>query len=214
MVRKLVGSYKTDLKKYDVSYIRCFIAISAFFICGGIIGTAAGGAVSGEAADELCGFIREYVMSINGNGTKAGSLAGAIANIFIFPLLSVLLGSSVIGFLLIPPLIGCRGFLLGFSAASVIRVFGNEGKLLIFAAYGLNALISIPCLFLISIQAMLISGKLFTTGISGLKNAGFYGKHLIMKPALCCFIILITAILDNYLTPYLIRLAASIVVWE
>ncbi len=212
MMRRLITSLKKDSNKYDVSYIRCFIAISAFFVCGGILGTAAGGYVSGEAADELCGFIRGYLLEVNGKVPEAGNLTRILINIYLFPLLSFLLGSSVIGFLLIPPLMGCRGFLLGFSAASVIRVFGNEGKLLIFAAYGLNALITIPCVFLISIQAMQISGRLFASGIAGLKNSGLYGKQLIIKLTLCCFIIFLSAVLDTCLTPYLIRLAVSIVV--
>lgn len=212
MIRSLIKSFKNYPETYDISYIRCFIAVSAFFICGGLVGTAAGGYLSEEAADELCGFIRGYLLSARGKGPAAVNLSGIMINIYVFPLLTILLGSSVIGFLLIPPLMGCRGFLLGYSAASVIRVFGNEGKLLIFAAYGINALFSIPCVFLIAVQAMKISGKLFASGITGLKNTGPYGRQLIIKLAMCCFIIFLTAILDSCLTPYFIRLAASIVV--
>lgn len=212
MIRRLFKNIKSNTYKYDVSALRCFIAISAFFLCGGILGAAAGGYVKGEAADTLCGFIQGYLSDINSKTPEAGSFIRVLRNTFVFPLSAFLLGTSVIGFLLLPPLAACRGFLLGFSAASVIRVFGSGGKLLIFASYGINALISIPCVFLIAIQAMQISGKLFASGIPGLKNSGISGKRLIIKPAMCCVIMFMTAILDTYLTPYLIRLAASIVV--
>lgn len=212
MMRRLIKRPRRESSEFDVSAIRCFILLAAFFACGGILGSAAGGYVSGEVSDTLSGVIQNYLSSSSIEMPQAEAFFKVALSSFLFPAIALFLGTSAIGFLLIPPLIAARGFSLGFSAACVIRAFGTDGKLLIFAAYGINAIITTPCLFLISIYAIQISGNIFSSGIIGIKNTGRFGKAFLIKLIVFCLIILIAVVLDTYLTPQLVKSAASFVV--
>jgi uncharacterized membrane protein SpoIIM required for sporulation len=105
-----------------------------------------------------------------------------------------------------------RGFSIGFASSAMIATFGAEGRLLVFSAYGIGALMTVPCLFILSIRSMQLSEKLFGASVSGIKSGETVGKQQILSLLICMSVVFMAAILDFYLTPYLIRLSASFVV--
>ncbi|NLO49433.1 MAG: hypothetical protein GX111_14165 [Clostridiales bacterium] len=212
----MIGGYQNSIRgsmgRDDVSSIKCFVLLSCFFMCGAVIGTAAGGYVSGEAGNMLSGTVSDYLGYINEKAIDKNAFLTALIDALTFPVLSVFFGTSVFGFLLIPPLMAARGFFLGFAASAMIRAFGADGRLLVFAAYGIGALFTVPCLFILSIQSMQLSGNLFGLTVTGTKGAGMINRRYFILLLICMAVIFLSAILDHYLTPYLIRLSVSFVV--
>jgi hypothetical protein len=191
---------------------KCFIMLSCFFLIGAMIGTAAGGYVSGETGTMLSGTVEEFLGYINKKAIDKNAFPSVLIDAFKFPLVSVFLGTSILGFILLPPLMAARGFYIGFAASALIRAFGPDGRPLVFAAYGIGALITVPCMFILSIQSMQMSGNLFGLTVNGVKGAGIINRRYLINFLICMAFILLSAILDFFLTPYLIRLSASFVV--
>ena len=81
------------------------------------------------------------------------SLWSSIWDLSRWPLAAFLLGSTALGAAGIPILLGARGFLLSFAAATFTRLFGLPGMAASLAAFGVSALVAVPVLFVVSADA-------------------------------------------------------------
>lgn len=122
----------------------CFAvgALGGFFFSGGI-----------ESGPELTDYLRRYFeMAGQGNGIEP-TLWSSVWDLARWPLAAFLLGSTALGVVGVPVLLGARGFLLAFSATAFARLFGWPGVAASLAAFGVTALISVPVLFVVSADA-------------------------------------------------------------
>lgn len=110
---------------------------------------------SGWSGDnpELRDYLLQYFqMAGQGNGIEP-PLWSSIWDLARWPLAAFLLGSTALGTVGIPILLGTRGFLLSFSAAAFARMFGLPGAAASLAAFGVTALVAAPVLFTVSADA-------------------------------------------------------------
>lgn len=107
----------------------------------------------GGGNPELLDYLRRYFqMAGQGNGADP-SLWASVWDLTRWPLAAFLLGSTAAGAVGIPILLGVRGFLLAFSAASFARLFGLPGMAASLASFGVTALIGVPVLFVVAADA-------------------------------------------------------------
>ena len=95
---------------------------------------------------------RYFQMAGQGNGVDP-SLWSSIWDLVRWPLAAFLLGSTAFGIVGVPVLLGVRGFLLSFAAATFVRLFGLSGMAVSLAAFGVTALVAVPVLFAVSADA-------------------------------------------------------------
>ncbi len=122
----------------------CFIAgaLGGFFFSGW----------SGDSLD-LLDYLQHYFQLVGqGNGIEP-SLWSSIWDLVRWPLAALLLGASTFGAVGIPALLAVRGFLLAYSTAIFARLFGLPGMAASLAAFGITALVAVPVLFVVSVDA-------------------------------------------------------------
>lgn len=110
---------------------------------------------SGWSGDNpaLLSYLCDYFQSAGQGGSMEPSLWSSIWDLSRWPLAAFLLGATAFGTAGIPILLGARGFLLSFAAATFTRLFGLPGMAASLAAFGVSALMAVPILFVVSADA-------------------------------------------------------------
>lgn len=179
------------------------------FMCGCVAGTVTAGFVSNGT--RLNDFFSSFMsFFLTGNATRQNMLS-AILDAFKYNLMAIALGFSVAGVFLVPVLSAVRGFFLCFSVAMVVRVLGDNGVALALAIFGVGTLITIPCFFILSVDAFYASAYIFrlaTQRTQKLDAAPFNSRYFI-RCGICLLVLMLSALIDVYMTPYLISLAAA-----
>lgn len=176
------------------------VILAALFLIGIFTGCFVSLRVSGETSEYLTGYISGIV-----NGEAVSSSAGqAIVNSFLFPAIVFVLSFTVFGIAAIPLAVAIRAFFLSFAITAFICSFGNTGILLALGALGLQNLLSLPCLFILSAQGMASSLAVVSVFSGKPKKAGgFYGKPALFKALICFLVLIAAALLEAYVTPLL-----------
>lgn len=135
-------------------------AVSACFFLGGLAGCLLAGCVDGggqESLGRLCGGLpagrtggrcRSAGPGRAGVGDSALAAAGPSAGLH---------GPGSAGPAL---LFAVRGFLLAFSIASFVRLFGGTGCLLALLVFGVGGAFSVPALFVLGVQSFMTARTL------------------------------------------------------
>ena len=110
---------------------------------------------SGWGGDDpaLLDYLSRCFQAAGQGGGVEPPLWDSIWDLLRWPLAAFLLGSTALGSAGIPLLLGARGFLLSFAAATFARLFGLPGMAASFAAFGVSALVAVPVLFVVSADA-------------------------------------------------------------
>lgn len=171
----------------------CFLAggLSGFFFSG-----------LGGDNPELMDYLRCYFQSA-GQGNVEPSLWSSVWDLTRWPLLAFLLGSTALGTLGLPILLGVRGFLLSFSAATLVRLFGLPGMAASLAVFGVTVLVAVPVLFVVSLDAFRQSlGRL-----SGERSPVWNQRIQALSP--CVGLLVLAVALQQTLMPALLTVVCS-----
>ena len=119
------------------------------------LGTLGGFSFSGWSGDspELLDHLLAYFQSAGQGSGIEPSLWSSIWDLARWPLAAFLLGSTALGVVGIPLLLGARGFFLAYSASAFSRMFGLPGMAASLAAFGITAVVAVPVLFVLSADA-------------------------------------------------------------
>ncbi len=152
---------------------------------------------------ELLDYLRRYFQAAGqGNGLEP-SLWLSIWDLTRWPLTAFFLGSTALGALGIPVLLGARGFLLAFSAATFARLFGLPGMAAALAAFGVTAMVAVPVLFVVSADAFRQSlGRL-----SGERSPAWNQRVQVLTP--CAGLMVLAVALQQTLMPALLAAACA-----
>lgn len=123
-----------------------------------------------------------------------------------FQLLAFTLGTSFLGVLLIPVLFSFRAFLYSYASSIIISLYPQNALLMTLIIVGLPALISIPCLMLISSEALSSSVALIRFIKGGYSRSRVSRCRYLL---ICLPIMAICVIIEIKLVPYLAALIAN-----
>ncbi|SHH49417.1 Stage II sporulation protein M [Sporobacter termitidis DSM 10068] len=195
---------------HDESFSRAGLVLcGVLFLCGCIAGTVTAGFVNDGT--RLNNYFSSFMsFFLTGNSVKRDFFS-AVIDTFKYNLLAIALGFSVIGVFFLPVLSAFRGFFLSFSAAMVVRVLGGKGVALALAIFGANTLITIPCFFVLSVDAFSASLAFFRIAVFKSQKAGAspFNSRFFARCGICLAVLLAAALIDLYVTPHLISYAAS-----
>lgn len=157
----------------------------------------------GQEDTRLLEYLSRYLRAVGqGSGVEPPLLlcAWELAR---WPLAAFLLGSTALGVLGLPVLLGIRGFLLTFAASTFIRLFGLPGLAASLAAFGVTALVEVPVLFVTASDALRQSlGRL-----SG-ERAPTWGQRA-QALAPCAGLLVLAVALQQTLMPALLAAVCS-----
>ena len=197
------------LKDYfSLHSLTALLICGAFFLCGSVAGAYASGHITDGSA--LSGYLAEYLLRLcegRGNASLLAVLLGSVK----YHVLAVLFGFSALGVVTVPCLAGLRGFFLSFSVAAVTRVYGASGIPVALALFGFSALFSLPCFFLLAVQSFRAAARLgeFVLHEHPRPGAQIYGKRFFGTCVVCFVIVLISALVNQAASAFLLRLALS-----
>ncbi len=102
---------------------------------------------------ELLEYLSHYFQALGKGEGAEPSLWLSVWDLSRWPLAAFFLGSTALGVVGVPLVLGIRGFLLSFAAATFIRMFGLSGLAASLAAFGVSALVAVPVLFVTAADA-------------------------------------------------------------
>lgn len=195
-MRNNIIRYARYKKRFFLSSIMPAYAISVISVIIGIVIALA--VISKTPIETIRGFGDAIVIS--GEET---SMIMSFWKCAKFPLIIWLISTSFVGVIIIPIILIYRGFALCCSAAALVFDYGTKGVLLSWASLGITAMISIPCLLIISTNSISSAYGLYSmkyrTKLKAAQNDDF-------RRSLICILILIpTAYLDYKIVPLLVE---------
>lgn len=161
----------------------------------------------GGSNPELSDYLRQYFQMIGREEAVVPPLWSSIWDLTRWLFGAFLLGSTALGAVGIPLLMGVRGFLLSYSAATFARLFGLPGMAVSVASFGLAALVAVPVLFVVASDAFRQSlGRL-----SGERPPGWRQRVQALAP--CAGLIVLAVALQQTVMPvFLTAVCASLFV--
>lgn len=177
--------------------------LSALFLGGVVAGTVASSNVAPDS--ELRNYISGYLASAQSESSSAFILP-ALFNAFKYHFLIVVFGFTALGVVAVPIIVFLRGFFLSFAVTSFVKVLGSGGYLLTLGIFGLPFLIALPCLLILGAQA-------FSLAISATRGASLrkVNTQFIARIAVCAAALVLSALIEAFLTPHLITAVADII---
>ncbi|MDR0838600.1 MAG: stage II sporulation protein M [Oscillospiraceae bacterium] len=187
------------------TYKTGFFLCAALFVCGCAAGVAASGLLTRSAP------VGEY---ISGLSESAGSaLGGRFASSFLsagkFHLAALLFAFSVLGVAGIPSVAAVRGFLLCFAMSSVIRFCGSGSVWAVLAMFSPEAIISVPCLFVLSAQSFNASAGLLRAASGASRGALPFSGGFLSRGAACAALLAVAALIEAIISPGLVARIVS-----
>lgn len=184
--------------------------LSAILLCGVVAGCITASYIGGDSGKTLSDYMTRYVTSIGSEAGAISLLPGTAWNIYKYPIFAFVFGFTVLGIVLIPATVALRGFFLAFSIGTMIRLFGYQGMVLALAIFGIQTLIGIPCLLVISAQGF-AAARSFARMMSGGKRVvigSVFPKGYFLIFGVCMAALFAVTLLEVFVTPKIVALVA------
>lgn len=122
-----------------------------------------------------------------------------------------LLGFASIGIVAVPLVCACQGFLLSYSLFCFALSLGRGSFPLLLALFGIRLLAVLPCTLLLGNASLDKSRVLLSLSLGGggRGRAVSYGSAYWYRFGICCVCLLFAALLELWLVPQFLLLAAS-----
>ena len=204
-MKKLLVLVGKSLKELPFSYVT---GMSFLFLLGAVAGCVAA-ANMGSAADDVLQQYLDGCMSLS----KADYFLGirfwnALLNAYKYQLAALLCGFSLLGIVLVPVITAARGFFLSFSVTAMVRTLGNHGILFALGLWGVQSLISVPVLFIISAQSFIFSVRLFHAAAGNLHGKVFQ-RSIWIRTMICAVLLFLCALFETFVTPAVVSLISG-----
>ena len=147
----IINNLKENFKEY--------IIVSLLFIIGVVLGTAFINQLNQDGKVELQNHLTGFINSINtdSNIDKTILLKSSLLKDIIFVVLLWFMGSTIIGIPVVCLIICAQGFVLGYTASSILITYGGlKGIFFLGISLFLQNIIFIPCIIVIAVSGIKI----------------------------------------------------------
>ncbi len=185
--------------------------VSVSFLLGGLAGCLMSTFVEGAGQESLRSYLEGFLVTAQAGGGNLPALAAQLWDILRWPVLALLLGFTALGVLGLPVLFAIRGFLLAFSIAAFVRIFGSAGCLLAFLVFGVGGGVSLPVLFVLGVQSLTAARTLASRFLGEGKAPSPYGRAYFLRCGGCAAALCVCILLERFAVPALVSGAAGLV---
>ncbi len=166
----MVLSLKRIVRLGSESRLPGLVILAALFLCGAVAGTITAAGIRGDARGTLFSFLDGYLALMKSGPSAAARLGRAFLNAFQYHIVVFLAGFTALGVFLVPLVIAARGFFLSFALTAFVYAYGGQGLFLALGALGIQALLSLPCLFFLSFQSFGTAARLWALSAGKAKS--------------------------------------------
>lgn len=182
---------------------------AAFFFLGGLAGCLLASQVGGGGSDSLTLYLKGFLSAAQAGGVSGPALLPLVWETARWPVLALLLGFTALGILGLPLLFGVRGFLLAFSIASFVRMFGGAGGLLAFLVFGVSGVLAVPAFFVLGVQGLVAARSLAGRFLGEGRRNSPYGRAYFLRCGVCAGVLCVCVLLEYLAVPALVAGAAG-----
>lgn len=129
--------------------------------------------------------LRRYVEGCLASTRVGGSILSGLWRSLRMPLAVVLLRFATLGTVLIPPLMGVKGFLLTFSVASFVRSYGAAGEWASLAVFGPFSMLEVGVTLFLAVESWLGACESLRDARGGIRDGGRF-----LRSAAVCALLL------------------------
>ena len=187
------------------------LVLSAFIVLGVILGYVFALRSLQSAGGELKQYFDAFLSGGVNRPFSVRALGETLLCYFRAPVIVFLLGFASIGVAVIPAVCALQGFLLSFSLFSFSLALGRENFPLLLALFALRLLALLPCTLALGAAAMEKSRELLLLSLGGggkRARAVTYGGAYWYRFGACCVCLLLAALIELWLVPQFLLLAA------
>ena len=187
------------------------MVLAVFVVFGVLLGYALALRSAQRTGDELERYFSSFFALGVREPFSAQALAETLMCYFRAPVIVFLLGFASIGVMLVPAVCAFQGFLLSFSLFSFALALGRGSFPLLLALFGIRLLAVLPCTLLLGNASLDKSRVLLSLSLGGggRGRAVSYGSAYWYRFGICCVCLLFAALLELWLVPQFLLLAAS-----
>ena len=192
---------------WDPNLLRLAL-LALMFLAGALAGHLYAGACGEETWETLGQYLGDYCRLYDAGGVEV-SLFSCVVIYFGYAALLFLFGFSAAGVALIPALSGAFGFFTMYTVSCFVCCYGRAGAGLALGAMVVRLVFTLPCFFMLAVEAWPLSMELFALSFGRGKRSSpvLYGSRYFLKFVLCAVILALGVFCERMLTPLLFRLA-------
>lgn len=187
------------------------LVLSAFIVLGVILGYVFALRSLQSAGGELKQYFDAFLSGGVNRPFSVRALGETLLCYFRAPGIVFLLGFASIGIVAVPLVCACQGFLLSYSLFCFALSLGRGSFPLLLALFGIRLLAVLPCTLLLGNASLDKSRALLSLSLGGggRGRAVSYGSAYWYRFCICCVCLLFAALLELWLVPQFLLLAAS-----
>ena len=188
----LVTHIQNNIREYTIG---CII-----FVIGVLLGVVFVNNLTEIQTDEISVYITESITSLKHNTilNKLEILKESIKTDMIFVIFLWLMGSTVIGLLLVYLIVCFKGFCFGYTLSTIIFVLGlGKGTLFLISTILLKNIIAIPCTIALAVSGM----KLYKSIMHDRRKENI--KLEVFRHTIFSFFVLILLIIASFIEVYI-----------
>lgn len=187
------------------------VVISVSFMLGGLSGCLMSSFVGGAGQESLRNYLEVFLSSAQSGEMNVPGLAVQLWDLLRWPAAALLLGFTALGILGLPLLFAIRGFLLAFSIAAFVQMFGSAGCLMAFLIFGVSGMLSISALFILGVQSLAASRRLASRFLGEGKESSPYGRAYFLRCGGCAAVLCVCIFMERFAVPALVSGAAGVI---
>ena len=178
-----------------------FIVSAIFLLCGVIIGSISSSHIAGNTILELSSSISSIV-----NFDRSKIFTETLFSVFKYPMIIFLCGFTALGVLFVPVSLSIKGYSWAFSIGVLIRIYGSSGIWISVSVFAVQALILIPCLFVMSSLSLNAAKQQWQMFLIGKRTVfgPIFTKRYFLTLATCLAVLLLLIIFDVLVTPSIV----------
>ena len=210
VIPKKTSKVTEVIKNHIVENLKAYIIVSIILLIGITLGVIFVNNMSETQTQDIQTYLQSFTGSLKeGKAVNTGELLRkSLGNNLLLVFLMWFVGSTVIGIPIVLGIVAFRGFCLGYTISTAIKIWGTGKGMLFFATTMLlQNLIAIPCIIALAVSGI----KLYKSIIKDKRRENIkieIIRHTIFSLVMLA-ILAISSIIETYLSTNLLVLCKS-----
>lgn len=199
-------------KRIDPGRLPVVLCLTVCFVLGALAGCLFAGVLGADSLLRLSEYLNGYFARIREGAALSSSPLSTVWELCRWPLLVFVLGFTGLGAAGIPAVFLLRGFLMSYSVAVFVRLFGLPGLAAAAAVFGVAGVFALPALFVLGADALGSAGSLVSAFWGEGKRPALIRPERLIRTGGCAALLAAGTALQLWLVPLLVRTAAELFV--
>lgn len=210
----MLGYLRQNFGMYLKANIVAYFFMILILVIGIVVGALAVKILPDEQKSELINYLRIFFTGL-AQGTEDVASSETMIGIVMFNnaktvVLMWILGFTIVGIPFVLFILFTRGFIIGFTVGFLVNEYVMKGLLFAFASVLPHNLFAVPAILVLSVSATTFSLMLLRRKTYGKVNIWYEAVRYSIVCMIILAIMLFAALLEVYISPVFMKLAASL----